>query len=66
MKVWVWPFNWYCRFRELERENAALRQMNREMELRLRAQTVAETAMMVAYTSSLIAIAETYAQMPRR
>lgn len=60
MKVWIWPLNWYFRVRELERENAALRAMNFEMERRLHTQVLMEASLSNMYTQSLIAMAANY------
>lgn len=63
MKVWLWPFNWYCRIRDLERQNAALRAINSEMESRLRAQMMVDNSMFASYNASLMAMASQYEQL---
>lgn len=57
MKTWVWPFNWYCRIRELESEVAALQTQNRKLDLLVRSAALQQTSLASAYVASASSLA---------
>jgi hypothetical protein len=57
MKTWIWPFSLYERIRYLEFCVESLKKKNAELDAQMRAQAIAETGMMVAYTSALSSMA---------
>lgn len=59
MKTWVWPFNWYCRIRDLEAEVRLLKSENSALESRLRAQAISQTGMTAAYIAAVSSLMET-------
>jgi len=58
---WVWPLNWHFRIRELERQLATERAMNRQLELSPRAANLQNTMITSTYSAALMSIAGTYA-----
>ena len=54
---WIWPISWFLRVRELEAKCEALERKNRELDAALRAAAIQQTAMDVAYLTSVNAVA---------
>lgn len=57
MMRWFWPFSWRWRIRDLERQNAVLKEQVRTLAAALRASADAQIANLAAYNAAVRSLA---------